>query len=131
MKTSATFVYFEIRRNLGGGFWVEWGTKAAPLCANQQSGKRKKRWEEKIWSSICCRGKSNGVKTQTSVQTQGNVNMVISRDGTLAGLRSCSPAQPNVAVMRGSGAVWSSQCERKQWRGGGCCSPDSTSPLFC
>lgn len=119
MKTSATFVRFEIKRDpggVGGGFWVEWGTKSAPLCANQQSGKS---WEEKIWSSICCRGnKSNGAKTQTSVQTQGNLNMVISRDGTLAGLRSCSPAQPSVAVMIGFGAVWGSLCERKQWGGG-------------
>lgn len=59
--------------------------------------------------------------------------MVISRDETLAGLRSSSPAQPNVTVMIGFGAVWGSLCERKQREGGnlGAVAVLTQLPLFC
>lgn len=76
-------------------FGMEWGEKVWPLHVSQQIGKI---WQEKLWSSICCRGKPSQIQTKALVQAQENA--VISRDETLAGRRSSSPAQLNVAAMR-------------------------------
>lgn len=61
-------------------FGIEWGKKVSPLHTSKHTGKI---WQEKLWSSICCRGKSSQIQTKALVQAQENA--AISRDETLAG----------------------------------------------